>query len=440
MSESDLDLQPLQALLQPYIPKGRHALLPALHAAQELYGWLPEAVAREIASALNVPAVEVYGVIEFYSMFHSKPVSKTIIHVCHDPACALAGSDALMKDLVKRYPRSTGDSSPPEGVTVERAPCLGLCELAPAVMVQEEQRGHADRSGAGSLLDEFGEKPYSIIGGDVRELTANCGRRRATTLEEYVAAGGYTALRKALSMQPDAVIAEVKASGLVGRGGAAFPTGLKWESAAREPAFPKYVICNADEAEPGTFKDRVLLEEDPHRILEGLIIAAYAIGSHSATIFLRGEYTRAWQTMTAALHEAATAGLTGSNILASGFDIEVELFRGAGAYVCGEETALFEALEGKRGFPRMKPPFPTTSGLFNQPTVINNVETLSNIPGILNKGAVEYRAWAPKNPRARSSSVSQAMFKNPGCTKCHLECPCATSFLTWLAGCAQGGS
>jgi NADH-quinone oxidoreductase subunit F len=390
MPDDALDLSLVQVILEKFIPKGRHALIPALHEVQAAYGYLPAPVAKEVAAALKVPLSEVFGVIEFYSMFYSQPVKRTIVHVCNDPACAMAGSEALMKNLVHQYVGASAEASG-EGVTVERAPCLGLCELAPAIMVRDVQRGHVDASGAGRLLEEFGEKPYSILGGSVHELTANCGKRRPTTLEEYTSAGGYAALRKALTMEPAAVIAEVKASGLVGRGGAAFPTGLKWESAAKEPTEPKYVICNADEAEPGTFKDRVLLEEDPHRILEGLIIASYAVGSHQATIFLRGEYTNALLAMTQAIEEAQAAGILGKSVFGSGFELEVELFRGAGAYVCGEETALFEALEGKRGFPRMKPPFPTTSGLYGKPTVINNVETLSNIPSILIKGAADYR-------------------------------------------------
>ncbi len=389
MPESDLDLSPLRSILQDLLPKGRSALLPSLHAAQDLYGYIPSPAASEIASALHVPLSEVYGVIEFYSMFSSQPVSKTIIHVCNDPACAMAGSDALMKNLIRQY--SDANAKNGDEIVVERAPCLGLCEMAPAIMIKDIQRGHVDASGAGRLLEEFGEKPYSIIGGDAHELTQNCGKHRPTTIGEYVAGGGYNALRKVLSMDPAAVIAEVKASGLVGRGGAAFPAGLKWEGAAKEAARPKYVICNADEAEPGTFKDRVLLEEDPHRILEGLIIAAYATGAHQGYIFLRGEYTNAFVAMTYALKEAYASGLLGQNILGSEFDLELELFRGAGAYVCGEETALFEAIEGKRGFPRMKPPFPTTKGLFGKPTVINNVETLSNIRSIINMGAAEYR-------------------------------------------------
>jgi len=412
MPDLDLDLAPLRSLLEKFIPRGRPALLPALHAAQALYGYLPAPVATEIARALRVPLSEVFGVIEFYSMFSSEPVSKTIVHVCNDPACAMAGADALMKNLLRQYPDLDAQSH--QEIVIERAPCLGLCEFAPAIQVRDIQRGHVDPSGAGKLLEEFGEKPYSILGGDARELTVNCGKRRPTTLDEYIAGGGYAALRKALSMDPSAVVAEVKASGLVGRGGAAFPTGLKWEGAAKEAAKPKYVICNADEAEPGTFKDRVILEEDPHRILEGLIIAAYAAGAHDGYIFLRGEYTNAFNSMTAALGEAARAGLIGENILGSGFSLSVELFRGAGAYVCGEETALFEAIEGKRGFPRMKPPFPTTNGLFGKPTVINNVETLSNIASILNKGAAEYRKiGTEKSPGTKLFCLSGDV-KRPG--------------------------
>lgn len=203
--------------------------------------------------------------------------------------------------------------------------------------------------------------------------------------------GGYEGLKKALSLTRQAVISEVKESGLVGRGGAAFPTGIKWEGAANAEGDIKYVVCNGDEAEPGTFKDRVILEDDPHRVIEGLIIAGYAIGAQKGYIYIRGEYSYPFEIMGIAVKEAKKAGLLGNNILGSGFNFEVELRQGAGAYVCGEETALFESIEGKRGFPRVKPPFPTTHGLFQKPTVINNVETLSNIPFILTEGAEAYR-------------------------------------------------
>jgi NADH-quinone oxidoreductase subunit F len=230
----------------------------------------------------------------------------------------------------------------------------------------------------------------------VRILSANCGDG-TTSLQKY---GEYTGLRKARGMKPEDVIAEVKASGLVGRGGAAFPTGVKWEGAAKAEADQKYVICNADESEPGTFKDRVLLIDDPHRTIEGMCITAYAIGATKGYIYIRGEYPYIVPVLENALTEARTAGYLGEE-----FDIEVRV--GAGAYICGEETALFESIEGKRGFPRIKPPFPTTFGVFGKPTVINNVETLCTVPLIVGQGAAEYRKLGTeKSPGSKLFCVS----------------------------------
>jgi len=399
----ELDLTALQSLLEEHASQGRTALLPVLHAAQAIYGYLPEPVAAEVGRGLNVPLADVYGVIEFYALFHAQPAGKTTIHVCTDPACAMAGSDELFEWMSRR---ASQDGAAGE-VTVERAPCLGLCDFAPAVMIQEAQRGHVAVDPTTVLTESIGEKPHGVIGGDLSLLTGNCGKGRPTSLAEYETGGGYQTLRKVLQMPPEAVIAEVKASGLVGRGGAAFPTGLKLEGAARAVGEIKYVVCNGDEAEPGTFKDRVLLEEDPHRVIEGLIISAYAIGAQKGYIFIRGEYPWAYKVMTSAVAESRTAGYLGDNILGSGFNLEIELRKGAGAYICGEETALFEAIEGKRGFPRVKPPFPTTHGLFGMPTVINNVETLSNIPLILMQGANHYRQiGTEKSPGPKLFCVS----------------------------------
>jgi NADH-quinone oxidoreductase subunit F len=384
----DLDLTPLRNKLVEYIPKGRPALIPALHAAEQIYGYIPELAAAEISRALNTPLAEVYGVMDFFTMFHRQPTGETVVRVCTDPACAMAGAESIFEALSQRMAPKNGGTPT---ITLERSSCLGLCEHAPAMLVGEKQLGHVDASRINGRIEELGETPYGIIAGESRRLTINCGRRRATTLDEYVKGGGYSALKKALAMRPEQVIAEIKTSGLVGRGGAAFPTGAKWEGAARAAGEPKYVVCNGDEAEPGTFKDRVLMEEDPHRIIEGMIIAGYAVGAQKGFIFVRGEYPHAYQSMVEAIAEAARYGYVGQNVLGSGFTFEIETFRSAGAYVCGEETALFEAIEGKRGFPRAKPPFPTTNGLFNRPTVINNVETLCNVPLILSMGADEYR-------------------------------------------------
>jgi len=373
MSDSELDR--LHAVLEELAPQGRTALLPALHAAQEIHGCIPEAVAVEIGRILRIPLADIHGVIDFYALFLREPPGRTVIQVCNDPVCAMAGSEAFLK-RIQRHQDATG-------TTVHCAPCLGLCEHAPAVLVREVQRGHVDPGGTGAVTETIGESPRSVLGGELALLTRNCGKGRATSLAEYQAAGGYRALAKARALSSQSLIQTVKDAGLLGRGGAAFPTGLKWEGAAGAAGDVKYVVCNGDEAEPGTFKDRVLLEEDPHSVLEGLLIAARAIGAEKGYLFIRGEYTQGLRTMAEALEEAREAGLLAG--------VDLELRRGAGAYVCGEETALFEAIEGKRGFPRVKPPFPTTAGLFGAPTVINNVETLCNVPLILNLGPLEYR-------------------------------------------------
>ena len=387
----EIDLALLQPVLADLGPQGRTALLPALHAAQELYGYIPEPVAAAVGQALRVPLADVYGVIDFYALFYREPVAKTIIHVCGDPACSMAGADGVMKVMAQQVERHRLPGEIQDTIQVERAPCLGLCEHAPALLVQGAPVPKADTQSWEDLVSGKAQRPYSVVGGDINLLTFNCGKGRITNLDEYRQSGGYDSLRKALALSPDAIVAEVKAAGLVGRGGAAFPTGAKWEAVAASSEPVKYVVCNADEAEPGTFKDRVVIEDDPHRVLEGLIICAFAVGAHKGYLYIRGEYQLQYLILKAAIAEARQAGILGRNILDSGFDFDIELRRGAGAYICGEETALFESIEGKRGFPRIKPPFPTTHGLFGKPTVINNVETLINIPLILKIGSAAYR-------------------------------------------------
>jgi NADH-quinone oxidoreductase subunit F len=230
-------------------------------------------------------------------------------------------------------------------------------------------------------------------------------RTDSHTMTRYAASGGYAGLRKALAMKPEEITAEVKASDIAGRGGAGFPTGVKWGFLA--PAHPRYLVVNADESEPGTFKDRMLMERDPHQMLEGTIIAAYALGVNHAFVFVRGEYPRAARRVQVAVEEAHHAGFLGEDILGSGFSLEVTVHLGAGAYICGEETALLNALEGKRGEPRIKPPFPAVAGLYGQPTIVNNVETLSNLPWIITNGGAAYAAIGPEGSKGtRLFSVS----------------------------------
>jgi NADH-quinone oxidoreductase subunit F len=388
---SDPDLVRLRSLLAELAPQGRAALLPALHAAQQLHGWLPEAVAGEVGRALGVPLADVHGVIDFYEMFAREPVGRTVARVCSAPVCALAGTESMIQALCRHLRVEPGEVSADGEFTVEHAPCLGLCDHAPALLVSESAIGSSAPAQAPEICARGGARPVSFVGGDIRKLTSHCGQGYATSLAGYTTAGGYAGLKRALTLSPQNVLAEIKAAGLVGRGGAAFPTGIKWEGAAKASGEPKYIVCNADESEPGTFKDRILMEEDPHRTIEGMLIAAHAVGARRGYIYVRGEYPYAFKVMGDALKEARQAALLGPGILGSQLEFDIEMRLGAGAYICGEETALLESIEGKRGLPRIKPPFPTTHGLFAKPTVINNVETFCNVPLILAGGTAEYR-------------------------------------------------
>jgi NADH-quinone oxidoreductase subunit F len=402
-----LDLTRLDAALAEHAPHGRTRLLPTLHAAQAIYGHLPEAVTRRIAERLHVPLADIHGVVSFYSMFYSAPVGRTVVRVCTDPACQIAGADALLTDVCARAGIDEGATSSDGAVTIERSTCLGLCNQCPAAHVTRNDpvAGASDIALGGVTADalrrviagalpEAPSTSVDHIGGE-RVFTALCGRGRRATLSEYEAAGGMRAWRSTLTTarDPSSLIDAVKQSGLMGRGGAAFPTGVKWDGAAKARGDRKFVVVNADESEPGTFKDRVLLEGDPCRPLEGALLAAYAIGARQIYFYVRGEYPNVIASVRAAIDELRAARLIGPNALGSGFDVDIELRVGAGAYICGEETALLESIEGERGFPRFKPPLPVHAGLFGMPTVIQNVETLAKVPFIIAEGPAAFRQW-----------------------------------------------
>jgi len=333
--------------------------------------------------------------------------------VCNGTNCSLKGSPEIQKEFSRLLPEYGLDKE----VKVVETGCFGLCEYGPTVVVFPEGTFYAGVkvSDVREIVSEHlykgrvvkrllyqvppAAKPVQVypevdyFRHQVRVVLRNCGLIDPESIEEYIARGGYQALGKALTaMTPAQVVEEMKASGLRGRGGAGFPTGLKWQFAARaDGSGPKYVVCNADEGEPGTFKDRLILEGDPHSVLEGMLIAGYAVGAHQGYVYIRGEYVLSIERLQKAIAQAREMGLLGKNILGSGFDFDVEIRLGAGAYVCGEETALFESLEGGRGEPRIKPPYPTDVGLFGRPTVINNVETLANVPLIIERGASWFR-------------------------------------------------
>jgi NADH-quinone oxidoreductase subunit F len=397
----------------------RDLLLPALHAVQDRIGWISQPALAYICRRLTIPPAEAYGVATFYALLATGERAPIVAHVCDDIACRLAGAEEICSDL-GRTMGPAGQSSADGQATWLRSPCLGLCERAPAALFTlageaPEQLGVAPIDAVGVMarlataasggrispndgVPSAGERLAAArvsvpqAGGEGLRLLARVGRVDPTSLEAYRSASGYTALARAVELGPDAVIAEVTASKLLGRGGAAFPTGRKWAAVRAATGSPKYVVCNADESEPGTFKDRALLEGDPFVVIEAMTIEAFATGASRGFLYLRAEYPLAATRLRNAIAQAADAGLLGPDILGSGRAFEIELRIGAGAYICGEETALFNSIEGKRGEPRNKPPFPVEVGLFGKPTAVNNVETLANVPLILLGGGTAYAA------------------------------------------------
>jgi len=375
--------------LAQVFPRSRTMLLPALLEAQKEFGYIPSDIAVEISAALRVPLADITGVIEFYSMLYTKPTGNTFIRVCSSPTCSARGGRHVHHAILDRLGLQEGGATPDGQYYVEKVECLGLCDHAPAALVGETAVGHADPD---RILNP-GEGVHTRVYAQEPVITRRFGKVDPTSIDDYLAQGGFDGFCNALDIESDYICDFMTTSGLLGRGGAAFMTRAKWESASSEPGEPKFIICNADESEPGTFKDRILLENDPYAILEGMLIAGFAVGAEQGYIYIRGEYPRAQQVFHQAIAAARERGYLGSNILGSGFSFEIELRSGAGAYICGEETALFESIEGKRGFPRLKPPYPTTQGLFGKPTVINNVETFANVALMLQIGVENYCAY-----------------------------------------------
>ena len=386
-------------------PGNRHLLLPAFHAVVRRAGWISPGAMNYVCQRLGVPPAEAYGVATFYSMLSTEPRPPVAVHICDDIACRVAGGSELVAELERQW-GAEGQPAAGGSFVWHRSPCLGQCERPPAAFLQLAGASGNEREVAPASFDEIlaasrHEVPRSGAlsapqtqrpGRETLRLLRRVGRVDPESLDDYRAHGGYAALRRAIEMGPEAVLREVTDSKLVGRGGAAFPTGRKWEAVARAPVRPHYFVCNADESEPGTFKDRVLLEEDPFAVVEAMTIAGFATGSESGFIYVRGEYPLAAARVAGAIAQARSRGFLGADVLGHGVRFDIELRRGAGAYICGEETALFNSIEGLRGEPRNKPPFPTQEGLFRKPTGVNNVETLVNVLDIVLQGGQAFAA------------------------------------------------
>ncbi len=403
----------------------RPLLLPSLHAVQDRLGYISPGALDYICARLTIPPAEAYGVATGYALLSLEPQPPLVIHVCDDIACKAAGADELCHAIEQR---AGGNGHADASATWHRSPCLGLCDRAPGAFVQRagDRSRHREASIAAADLDRITQvmagKPWPDVARDTLPQAGDPGLRLLRrvgvvdpeSLDSYRAAGGYAALRSAFELGPEGVIREVMDSKLLGRGGAAFPTGRKWDAVAHAPERPHYLVCNADESEPGTFKDRIVMEEDPFAIVEAMTIAGYATGCERGYLYVRGEYPLARQRVQHAIDQASDRGLLGPNIMGRGLDFIIEIRRGGGAYICGEETALFNSIEGKRGEPRNKPPFPVQSGLFGKPTVVNNVETLLNLPDIVTGGG---RAFAtigtPESTGTRLFCLSGAV-QRPG--------------------------
>jgi len=407
-------------LLQNRYPVKRSALIPMMMYAQDEYGCVSDEMIAEIGRRLDLNNVQIEETLAYYSMLHRKPMGKHHVQICTNVACMLKGGYALLERAKKRLEIGHKETTADGVFSLEEVECIGACTGAPAMQVNYDFYENLTPIRFDRIIQDLDAgrrpEPEKVISGALHErhpaetplISKRWGIKDSHTIDVYVRHDGYQALEKALKqMTPEGIIDEVKKSNLRGRGGAGFPTGMKWFFVPKDSPKPKYVICNADESEPGTCKDRPLMEMDPHQLIEGMIIAGRAIGSHQGFIYIRGEYRYVLDIVDVAIAEAYSRGYLGKDILGSGFDFDLLIHTGAGAYECGEESALMESLEGKRGYPRIKPPFPAVVGLYGCPTIINNVETLSAVPSIILEGGDAYaNRGTPKNGGTRMLCIA----------------------------------
>jgi NADH-quinone oxidoreductase subunit F len=401
----------------------RSAAMPLLHLWQERFGFISDEGIRWIAAKLALQPINILELVTFYPMFRQSPIGKKHIRVCRTLSCAMAGSYQVMQEMcsatgIERQGGGNGMHNPvsvsADGqYSIEFVECLASCGTAPVCMVDDKLHENVRPDSAADLLSNQKSAisnrhpgPHPL---EHRLVFKNIGREKWTTdIDCYLRDGGYEQLKKAVQMSRAEIVNEVKISGLRGRGGAGFPCGVKWGFIKPDEKKPVYLICNADESEPGTFKDRYIIQEDPHQLLEGILISCFALNARTAYVYIRGEFPEGTKILQRAIEEARAQNFVGRDILGTGFDVEIYIHRGAGAYICGEETGLIESLEGKRAYPRIKPPyFPAALGLYMSPTIVNNVETLCHVKHIIAMGGGGYaKLGRPNNTGTRIVCVS----------------------------------
>lgn len=377
--------------------KDSNRLMDIVRSVQEQLGCVSDEAIDEIAHIVSVPRVEVEGLVTFYSFLSKEPKGKIVIRLCNDIIDRMFGVDVIADAFSRELGINFGETTPDGEISLEYTPCIGMCDQAPAALINNEVVTYLSTDKVKDIVKTLKKKgnPKKLISrlGDgnnaqelVRSMVHNNIRRKGEVIfADYQENAG---LEKALAMSPVEVINEIKTARLRGRGGAGFPAGIKWEFTRNAEGEKKYIICNADEGEPGTFKDRVLLTELPDRVCEGMTVAGYAIGADEGILYLRGEYAYLYDFLQDTIDKRKKKGLLGKDILGKkGFNFDIRIQMGAGAYVCGEETALISSCEGFRGDPKNRPPFPAQKGYLGNPTVVNNVETFCAVVRVLDMGA-----------------------------------------------------
>ncbi|MBL6922113.1 MAG: NAD(P)H-dependent oxidoreductase subunit E [Akkermansiaceae bacterium] len=401
-------------------------LLPLLHAFHDRDGYLSDDALRAVSDGLKTPLADLYGTVTFYHHFSRTPGGLEAPRVCTGNICCMRGGNEILETLKS------------QGQAAAEMPCSGRCDEPVPVLT-----GHTTLAGtsADNLKPTPSPLPAPYPGENEECLFSNIRKEGHNTLEGYQANGGFSALTETLSnATPEGVIETITASKLAGRGGAGFPTGIKWNAVAECDRHPKSIVCNADEGEPGCFKDRTLMDYDPYALIEGMIIAGFATGAPRGFIYLRYEYPETNALLERCLAEVLEAGLLGNNIQDSGFTFHLYVRRGAGAYICGEEGSLLNSLEGKHPFPRNKPPFPVTHGFEDKPTAVNNVETLCTVPHIINRGADWYQSLGLGEHAGTKLISLSGDIKRPGNYEIPIGLPLKTLLYDWAGGPLEGRS
>ncbi len=442
---TDLMRQEIDGILARY-PEGRQrsGILPALYVIQREFGYCPVEAQDELAAILGIAPAEVGAVVGFYNMLHEEPKGEYHIEVCTNVPCMLRGGNRCLHNFESTLGIHHGEKTEDGQFALDHMECLGSCGTAPMAIVTDQKSGairyfenldSAEDVGrviellrAGKGFTELArwtpeadpanegaaDTPYRTGGMEPRYLMARLNEPDSHRIGTYEADGGYETARRVLSeVEPADMVEQIKASGIRGRGGAGFPTGIKW-GFLPQGVHPRYLVVNADESEPGTFKDRIIMEYDPHQLIEGIILSAHAIESEKAFIYIRGEYYFAYTRMEAALAEATEKGYLGDDVFGSGKKLDVVLHRGAGAYECGEETAQLSSLEGYRGQPRLKPPFPAVEGLYAKPTIVNNVESICNVTHVMRLGVEWYKGFGTERSPGMRIFCLSGNVKRPG--------------------------